>query len=75
MAAHLQQCTKEEMRSVIRLLKAEGAKPTEIYTKMLAKHGTSCMSKAQSYEWVQMFKNGVQNVEDTPWPGQLSSIT
>jgi len=40
MAAPVQACTKQEMRSDIRLLNAEGAKLMEIYTKMLAKYGT-----------------------------------
>jgi hypothetical protein len=62
------------MRSVIRFLSAEGAKPVEIYTRMLAKYGASCMSKAQVNEWVQKFKNGVQSVEDSPWPGQAHRV-
>jgi hypothetical protein len=37
---------------------------------MLAKYGALCMSKTQVYKWVQKFKNGVQSVEDSPWPGQ-----
>jgi hypothetical protein len=63
MAAPLQSWTKQKMRSVIQFLNAEGAKPVEIYTRMLAKHGASCMSKMQVYEWVQKFKNRVQSVE------------
>jgi hypothetical protein len=39
MAAPLQQCTKKQMQSVIRLLNAEGAKSKEIYTSVLAKYG------------------------------------
>jgi hypothetical protein len=59
---------------VIRFLNAEGAKPVEIYTRMLAKYGASCMSKTQVYEWVQKFKNGVQSAEDSPWPGQAHHV-
>jgi histone-lysine N-methyltransferase SETMAR len=70
MAAYLQLCTKQEMQSMIRFLDAQGAKPMEIYTRMLAKYGASCMSKTQVYEWVQKFKNRVQSVEDSPRPGQ-----
>jgi hypothetical protein len=62
------------MRSVIRFLNAEGDKPVEIYTRMLAKYGASCMSKTQVYEWVQKFKNGVQSVEDSPRPGQARRV-
>jgi hypothetical protein len=66
MPAPLQSCTKQEMRSVIRFLDAEGDNPVEIYIWILAKYGASCMSKMQVYEWVQKFKNGVQSVEDSP---------
>jgi hypothetical protein len=44
MAAPVQACTKQEMRSVIRMLNAEDAKLMEIYTKMLAKYGTPYIS-------------------------------
>jgi hypothetical protein len=60
MAAPLQSCTKQEMRSVIRFLNAEGVKPVEIYIRILAKYSASYMSKMQVYKWVQKFKNGVQ---------------
>jgi hypothetical protein len=66
MPAPLQSCTKQEMRSAIRFLDAEGAKPVEIYIRILAKYGVSCTSKTQVYEWVQKFKNRVQSVEDSP---------
>jgi hypothetical protein len=39
MVAPLESCTKQEMHSVIRFFNAEGAKPVETYTKMLAKYG------------------------------------
>jgi hypothetical protein len=65
-AAPLESCTKQEMRSVIWFLSADGAKPVEINTRMLAKCGASCMSKTQVYEWVQKFKNRVQNVAESP---------
>jgi hypothetical protein len=45
MATPLQSCTKQEMWSVIQFPNAEGAKPVEIYIRMLAKYGASCMSK------------------------------
>jgi hypothetical protein len=71
MATLLQSCTKLEMRSVIRFLDAEGAKQVEIYTRMLAKYGASCVSKTKVYpEWIQKFKNGVQSFEESPRSGQ-----
>jgi len=32
------------------------------------------MSKTQVYKWVQKFKNGVQLVEGSLWPGQKSEV-
>jgi hypothetical protein len=49
MAAPLQACTKQELRSVIRSLDAECLKPVEIYTRMLTKFSASSMSKTQSF--------------------------
>lgn len=69
-----QLCTKQEMQSVIRFHSAEGVKRTEICTRMLAKYGTSYMSKMQVCEWVLKFKNGVQIVEDSPWHGQAHRV-
>jgi hypothetical protein len=51
MAAALQSCTKQEMRSVIRFLNAEGNKPVEMYRRMLAKY-ISCMNEMQVYEFL-----------------------
>jgi len=63
MAAPVQSCTKQEMRSDIRLLIA-GAKLMEIYTKMLPKYRKPCISKTQVYELIQKYKNEVQIVEE-----------
>jgi transposase-like protein len=73
MAALLQSCTKQEMRSVIRFLNAEGAKPVEMYRRMLAKY-ISRMNETQVYEWVQKFKNGAQSAEESPRPGQAHRV-
>jgi hypothetical protein len=43
------------MQSVIRFLNAEGAKPVEMYTRMLTKYGAS---------------QSERSVEDSPRPGQ-----
>jgi hypothetical protein len=75
MAALLQSCTKQEMRSVIRFLDAEGAKQVEIYTRMLAKYGAPCVSKTKVYpEWIQKFKNVVQSFEESPRSGQAHRV-
>ena len=70
MAVPLQQCTKQEQRSV-RFLFSEGVKPTciQIHRWMRIQYGDRCMSRTQVCEWTEKFKNGVTNVEDSPRPG------
>lgn len=70
----LQLCTKQEMQSVIQFLSAEGVKPMEVYTRMLATYRTSYVSKTRVYKWVQKFKNRVQIVEDSSIPGKAHHI-
>jgi len=41
---HLQDCTIEEQRGVVRILCAEGVKPVEIHRRMLAQYGQSTIS-------------------------------
>jgi hypothetical protein len=53
MAVCLLLCTKQEMQSVIQFLSAEGVKPMEVYTRMLAKYRTSYVSKMQVGSEVQ----------------------
>jgi hypothetical protein len=73
-AVCLQLCTKQEMQSMIKFLSAEGVKPMEVYTRMLAKYRTSYVSKTQVCKWVQKFKNRVQIVEDSSQPGKARRI-
>jgi len=65
----LQQCTKQEQRSVVRFLFSEGVKPIEIHCRMRIQYGDRCMSRTQVYEWTEKFKNGVTSVEDSRRPG------
>ena len=58
MDAPLQDCTIEEQCGVVRLLRAEGAKPMEIRRRMLAQYGQSIMSQRKVYEWVEKFLIG-----------------
>jgi len=46
----LQDCTIEEQRGVVRFLWAEGVKPVEIHSRMLAQYGQSTMSQRNVYE-------------------------
>ena len=65
----MQQCTKQEQRSVVRFLFSEGVKPIENHRRMSIQYGDRCMSRTQVYEWTEKFKNGVASVEDSPRPG------
>ena len=69
MAVPLQQCTKQEQRSVVRFLFSEVVKPIEIHRRMSIQYGDRCMSRTQVYELTEKFKNGVTSVEDSPRPG------
>ena len=73
MEAHLQDCTIEEQRAVVRFLWAEGAKPVEIHRRMLAQNGQSTMSQRKVYEWVERFKSGRTRVTDEGRSGRPST--
>jgi predicted aldo/keto reductase-like oxidoreductase len=73
MVVCLQFCTKQKMQSVIQFLSAEGVKPVEVYTRMLAKYRTY-VSQTQVYKWVQKFNNRVQIVEDSSQPGKAHRV-
>ena len=51
MAVPLQQCTKQEQRSVVRCLFSEGVKRIDIQRRRRIKYGDRCMSRTQVYEW------------------------
>jgi hypothetical protein len=74
MAVPLATCTKEEQRSVIRFLRAEGVKPVEIHRRMEVQYGDACLSQQQVYEWSRKFLNGVSSVRDSPRPGQAHRV-
>jgi len=60
METPLQDCTIEEQRGVVRVLRAEGVKPVEIHHHM-AQYGQSTMTQRKVYEWVERFKSGQTN--------------
>ena len=66
----MQQCTKQEQRSVVRFFFSEDVKLFEIHRRMSIQYGDRCMSRTQVYEWTENFKNGVNSVEDSPRPRQ-----
>ncbi|GFT63948.1 hypothetical protein TNCV_2314231 [Trichonephila clavipes] len=58
MTAPLSICIKEERRTVIRLLPAEGVKPAERIRRIQAQYGDSCLLRSKIYEWIELFKQG-----------------
>ena len=73
MTASLEECTREEQCSVIRLLGSEGVNPSEIYHRMKIQYGDSCLSLQQVYDWDRKFKSGVFSVADAARSGQPHS--
>jgi len=66
--------TKEEQRSVIRLLSSEGVKPIEIHGRMKVQYGDACLSLQQVYEWTRKFMNGISSLADSPRPGKVHRV-
>ena len=64
MAAKLINCSKEEQRSVIRFLWAEGVPGAQIHLRMCAQYGDKVLSCRIVYEWIEMFENGRTSVTD-----------
>ncbi|MDD9361811.1 MAG: hypothetical protein PV344_02660, partial [Anaplasma sp.] len=56
-ATPLLACPREEQRSVIRFLGAEGEKPADTHRKMLKQYGDACVSLRQAYEWHKKFQS------------------
>ena len=70
MSARLSVCTKEEQRSVIRFLWAEGVKGAEIYARLSTQYGDKALPRQSVYEWIEMFKNGRTSVMDAERSGR-----
>jgi len=75
MAAKLTNCTKEEQRSVIRLLWAEGVPGAQIHLSMCAQYRDKVLSCRIVYEWTEMFKNGRTSVTDAEHSGRPATAT
>ena len=74
MTAPLETFAREEQDSVIRFLRGEGVKHTEIHRRMKVQYGDACLSQQQVYKWSRKFANGVTSVEDAPRPGQAQRV-
>jgi len=75
MAAELIYCTKEEQRSVIRFLWAEGVLGAQIHPRMCAQYGDKVLSCRIVYEWIEMFENGRTSVTDAECSGHPATAT
>ena len=64
MAAKLTNCAKEEQRSFIRFLWAEGVPGAQIHLRMCAQYGDKVLSRRIIYEWIEMFENSRMSVTD-----------
>jgi len=74
LAVPLATCTKEEQRSVNRLLSSEVVKLIEIHRRMKVQYGDACLSLQQVHEWTRKFMNGISSVTDSPRPGQAHRV-
>jgi len=75
MAAKLTNCTKEEQRSVIRFLRAEGVPGAQIHLRMCAQYGDKVLSRRIVYKWIEMFQNGRTSVTDAERSGRPATAT
>jgi len=57
-------CTKEEQRSVIRFLWAEGLPGAQIHLGTCAQYVDKVLSRRIVCEWIEMFENGRTSVTD-----------
>jgi len=75
MAAKLINCTKEEQRSVIHFLWAEGVPAAQIHLCMCAQYGDKVLSHRIVYEWIEIFENGCTSVTDAEHSGRPATAT
>jgi hypothetical protein len=56
-------CTKEEQRTVIRFLWAEGVPGAKMQRRISVQYGNSVVSQWMVYEWIERFKNGHTSIK------------
>ena len=59
---------------MIRFLAAEGVKPSEVYRRMSAHYGSSCLNQRNVYKWMERFKEGRTSIKDGPRQGRSSEV-
>ena len=42
----------------------EGVKPSEVYRRMSAQYGSSCLNQRNVYKWIARFKEGRTSIKD-----------
>ncbi|XP_067943368.1 protein GVQW3-like [Watersipora subatra] len=70
MAAFLEICSHVEQRAIIRFLSSEGVRPRDIYRRMKAQYGDSCLNQNRVFKWASSFKKGRTSIEDEPRSGR-----
>jgi hypothetical protein len=75
MSALLSVCTKEEQRSVIKILWADVVKGAKIHFSLCAQYGDSALLRRSTREWIVMFKNSPTSVTDAKRSGRPSTAT
>ena len=75
MAAKLINCNKEEQRSVICFLWAEGVLGAQIHLRMCAQYGDKVLSRRIVYEWIEIFENGRTSLTDAERSGCPATAT
>ena len=70
MAAPLEICSHVEQRAVIRFLSSEGVRLNEIYRRMKAQYGKSCLDENGVFKRASSFKKGGTSVENEPRAGR-----
>ena len=75
MTAKLAHCSSLKQKGVILFLLAEDVKPCVILSRMTKQYGSSSISKANYYQWVQAFTNGCKSTTDDSRSGRLEDVS
>jgi len=75
MVVKLINCTKEEQRSLIHFLWAEGVPGAQIHLHMCDQYGDKVLARRIVYEWIEMFENGCTSVRNAERSGRPATAT
>jgi hypothetical protein len=65
------ECTTEEQRSLIRVLRTNGLNAKDIHKEMFPVCGGKCLSRKAVHNWIEKFPQGRSKVADDDRPGCL----